>query len=328
MGQPEKSIKRLEFIDDIRGISIIVMILIHTNAYHLGNKIAFNTLEISQFAVAAFIFCSSYLFFQKDREFSIKLYWGYFTKRLNRLVLPYYGFLVGLLALMLFAEPRKINFKYLAGNLLLTGGSENNWLVLLFLELSLLMPLFALWRGKNKPLLILYTALASISSIIFLKFTPLPYFRPIMWLPWSLIVVYTMLFGKIRQNKILFWLLTLGFLAAFLITREGVLIPLGKSLRMYSNKYPPNLYHISYSLFCLNVLYVLSEKNVFAHMRTIIHFFSKYSYTIYFIHTLIIYVLAVILKLRFDWVGMFVVVIGLTTLVQLLVNWTSKKQVA
>ncbi len=318
MGEQKK--ERFLEIDDIRGISIIVMILIHTNAYHLGNRLAFNLLEWSQFAVVAFIFCSSFLYFQKDHTLGLFAYWDYFKKRVDRLVFPYYGFLAGLFILMLAGEPKKLGLNYLVQNLFLTGGSENNWLVLLFLQLSLLMPLFSSWFRKSKLIMIIYTALALISSVVFLKYTPLPWFRLIMWLPWSLVVIYTMLFAKIRQRKMLFWILTGLFFLIFIGTQTYVLVPLHKSLRMYSNKYPPNIYHIAYSLFCLNILWVMAEKNLFKPLRSVIHFFSRYSYTIYFIHTLLIYFFAVILKMKFDWIGFFVIIIALTSLIQLSIN--------
>lgn len=169
-------------------------------------------------------------------------------------------------------------------------------------------------------ILYLYVFVAVISSILFLKYTPHPLYRSIMWLPWSLIVIYTMYFEKIRKNTVLFWGLTVFFFIIFLVTRQFILIPLGHSLRMYNNKYPPNIYHLSYCLAGLNILFFLSQKGLFTKVRRYIHFLSKYSYEIYFLHILVIFVLTVFFHFKFNWVTFFVAVLGITSVVQWGIN--------
>ncbi|MBI4973665.1 acyltransferase [Candidatus Roizmanbacteria bacterium] len=313
--------KRLDFIDDIRGISIFAMIMIHTNVYFLQNNIAYTLIELSQFAVVAFIFCSSYLYYLKDKVETLPLFWQHFLKRLKRLIIPYYIFLAVYFLFTFLKEPQKLTPNYIFQNLTLTGGIDFSWLVILFIELTILMPFFSFLRRKYSIVLYMYIIVAVISSIIFLKYTPLPWYRFIMWLPWSLIIIYTMYFEKIRKNTFLFWGLTLGFFAIFLVTQQFVLVPLGHSLRMYDNKYPPNIYHLSYCLAGLNILYFLSQKGLFAVTRRFIHFLSRYSYEIFFIHILVIFVVTVFFHFPFNWVTFFLAVLGITSLVQVALNY-------
>lgn len=312
---------RLDFIDDIRGISIFATVLIHTNVYFLNNKIAYSLIELTQFAVVAFIFCSSYLYYLKDKVESLTLFLQHFFKRLKRLFVPYYIFLAAYFLFTFIKEPHKLTPNYIFQNLTLTGGIDFNWLVLLFIQLAILMPLFSYLRRRYVKILYLYVIVAVISSILFLKYTPHPLYRIIMWLPWSLVVIYTMYFERIRKSAVLFWGLTVLFFIIFLITRQFVLVPLGHSLRMYDNKYPPNIYHLSYCLAGLNVLYFLSQKGLFMITRRFIHFLSRYSYEIYFLHILVIFVLTVFFHFKFNWVTFFLAVLGITSVVQVILNY-------
>lgn len=311
---------RLDFIDDIRGISIFATILIHTNVYFLADKIAFSLIELSQFAVVAFIFCSSYLYYLKDRVESLSLFWQHLFKRLKRLIIPYYIFLAIYFLFTFIKQPHKLTPLYISQNLTLTGGIDFNWLVLLFIELAVLMPLFKILEKKYPKLLYVYVVVAFASSILFLKYSPHPLYRYIMWLPWSLVVIYTMYFDRLRKHPELFWGLTSIFFALFLISQQYVLVPLGHSLRMYDNKYPPNIYHLSYCLAGLNILFFLSQRGLFMRLRRFIHFLSRYSYEIFFLHILVIYVLTVFFHFKFNWVTFFLAVLGITSVVQLGIN--------
>ncbi|OGK62995.1 hypothetical protein A3K27_05475 [Candidatus Roizmanbacteria bacterium RIFOXYA1_FULL_37_12] len=302
------------------------MILIHTNTYFLKDRVAFTLLELSQFAVVAFIFCSSYLFYQKSNTVTLTEFWEYLKKRTYRLLMPYYVFLVGHFFLLLLNQPKKVTYTYLFQNLALTGGIEFNWLVLLFVQLTILMPWFGYLHKNHKTVLYIYTIVAIAFSFIFLKYTPLSYFRLIMWLPWSLVMIYTLFVDRIGQNKGMFLGITVLFFVSFMVSRQYLENSLHHTLRMYGNKYPPNIYHLAYSLFCVNILYVLSKSNIFSVIGSIVHFFSKYSYTIYFIHILVIYVLRAFIKVQFDWIGFFILTIGVTSTLQLGYNRLTSSQ--
>lgn len=282
--------KRLPEIDDIRGISIILMILIHTNAYFLSNSWAASTREISQYAVVAFLFCSAYLSLQKPYPASLTELWPYMIKRLKRLIIPFFIFFVTYVVFMNVAIGKHFSQKYIVESFLLTGGIDFNWLVLLFVQLMMITPLLQYLFAKKRKLFVLYSILAYVSSIVFLKFTPLPFYRSVMWLPWSLVIIYTFYFDRIWNDKKNFALVTLLLGLIFVGTQQFILLPLHHPLSMYNNKYPPNIYHIAYSLFIVNILYLSSQKKLFSSppVQGVIHFFSINSYSLFFIHILVI----------------------------------------
>jgi len=94
------------------------------------------------------------------------------------------------------------------------------------------------------------------------------------------------------------------------------------SLQMYDNKYPPNIYHLSYGIAFLVIFYLAAKKGLFsfAPIQKTIHFFSVNSYPIFFIHVLVIFVLTVFMKFHFTWISFFFVVTGITVVIQMILN--------
>lgn len=245
--------------------------------------------EISQFAVVAFLFCSAYLSLLKPYP-AVSEFIPYIAKRLKRLLIPFFAFFTIYILFSTVGLNKHLSQSYIVKSYTLTGGIDFNWLVLLFIQLMLVTPFIQFLNAKSKIGLYIYTFIAILSSIIFLKYTPLPFYRSIMWLPWSLVIVYALYFDRIWNNKKLFVWVTLLFGAIFLITQQYVLLPLHHSFSMYNNKYPPNLYHIAYSLFAVNIIYFLSQKKLFSSslVQRSIHFFSVNSYPLFFIHIIVI----------------------------------------
>lgn len=314
---------RFQEIDDIRGISMIVMILIHTNAYLLSDRLAYVTREISQFAVVAFLFCSTYLTLRRPYPASFSEFIPYLIKRLRRLLVPYYVFVIAYAVFMSLFANKTLSHSFLVENVLLTGGIDFNWLVLLFVQLTFITPLLQFLYDKHRSLFHLYAVGALVSSVYFLTHTPLPYFRLIMWLPWSLIIIYTLYFDRLWNSKKMFILITIVFGLIYIGTQQYVLIPAKHAISMYANKYPPNIYHIAYSLFALNILYGMSQVKVFSHkiIQAVIDFFSMYSYTIYFIHILVIEAVIRMMKVKtMHWFLFFALIAYATAIIQLAYN--------
>src|SRR5579864_4521172 len=144
--------ERFSEIDDMRGLAILAMVLIHTNAYFLSDKIAETLWNYSQFAVPVFLFCSSYIFFRNRPTHGVMLPFTYIKKRFMRLLIPYYIFAVIYILVSYFEEPAKITGQYILQSLFLVGGIDINWLILLFLFLTFLMPIFTYLEEKQKKL--------------------------------------------------------------------------------------------------------------------------------------------------------------------------------
>jgi len=317
----EQKQSRLMEIDVLRGTSIMLTIMIHTNAYFLSQRVALITLELSQFVVVFFIFCSAYLFFLKPLILTKEAFRQYVIKRIARLMGPYYIFLILYLIFSFLANSKNITPTYVLNNVFLIGGIEFNWLVLLFVELMLLLPLFSHFESKYPLVFYIYTFLSFVSSLVFLKYTPLPYFRLIMWLPWSLIPIFTLFFVKLRGRK---WFMTLTLVISSVLFAASQIFLLSSrhSLQMYSNKYPPNIYHLSYGVAFLILFFLAVKIGLFSYspVQKIIHFFSINSYPIYFIHVLVIYVLKAFMDFHFTWVSFFFVVAIITVAIQMVLN--------
>lgn len=164
--------KRYIQIDILRGIAILAMILTHTSYYFFSDKVAFFTWNWTQFAVPALIFCFSYIFYQKNiNSPSISL--SYFRKRIIRLLYPYYIFLIIFLALVFFITQKNFTTDYVIQSIFLTGGVSINWLVLLFIYMTIIFPFIAICFKRYRSIFIIY-ALLSIASTIIFTFYQLP----------------------------------------------------------------------------------------------------------------------------------------------------------
>jgi peptidoglycan/LPS O-acetylase OafA/YrhL len=135
-----------------------------------------------------------------------------------------------------------------------------------------------------------------------------------------------MYFEKLWKNKWIFLCTTLILGALFIGTQQWVLVPLHRSLSMYDNKYPPNIYHIAYSLFAVNIVYGLSRMKIFSAplVQGVVHFFSIYSYSLFFIHILVIEAVWKWVHPT-NWVLFFLLVIYGSALIQMMGNALSTK---
>lgn len=319
---PAKTYERIEEIDMLRGLSMIVMIFLHTAAYFLSIPLIFLLWDYGEFAVPIFIFCSSYLFFVKKYNISTwKDLLFYIKKRLSRLLVPYYLFAIVYIFLEILKEPSKITPVYIIQNILVTGGISINWLVLLFIFFTLLMPLIYYLFEHRKKLLYLYMLLSVISSFLLMLYRfPFDY-RFIMWLPWSLLIVFTLLVAK-NENKKWFFLSGFFFWLIVFFTLQYLQIFLHHSLTMYDNKYPPNLYHLSFGIISIIVLYCIAKRGVFSlpGIKKLFSFFSINSYSLFFIHWLVIYILTVFFHFKFNPISFFITVLFLSLIIQIIIN--------
>lgn len=301
---------------------MLAIIIIHATSYFLKDKIAFFVWDSLHWAVPVFLFCSFYLYYNKVKEFDKKTVIPYFKKRFNRLIIPYYVFLLAYFPLAYFLGKQKINLDIIIKNIFAIGGLDLNWLPLLFLYFSFLMPLLLILK-KKKACFNVWGFLAIVSSIVFI-FYKIDY-RLIMWLPWSLIIFFTIYFLQNREDQkklnILAVLSLLIYGLAYLLEAK-----IGHTLTHYANKYPPTIYQLSYGVFWTILLYQLSKKNIFRFFNfdKFLNFFSINSYELFFIHILVIFVFSW-LKIRFfHWTIFFAVIMFLSIMIQLMINKMKK----
>jgi len=309
-------------IDNLRGLSMILMIVIHATAYFLKDKVAYFLWDTLEFVVPVFIFCSVYLFFKKNILINRNNFFPYLKKRISRLLIPYYIFLCSFFLSMIFIGHKIPSLPYVFQNIFLYGGLDLNWLPLLFIYITLLNPLVSYLKNK-KFLFYLFFILSLASSVMFIFVKANS--RGIMWLSWALLIFFTVYFvDNQKNNKKIFFVFIISLLIFGLTYYFESLI--GHTLNHYTNKYPPTIYHISYGVFWTILLYRLSEMNLFKILKveSVLNFFSNYSYEIFFIHNLILYLFGWMNIQFHNWIIFFMVITVLTVCFQLILNSVRK----
>ena len=320
--------RRNNNIDYLRGLSIFIMVFLHASSYYLNTNLVRVLWDYGHFAVAVFIFCSAYVFFIKKFEFNLKYILAYIKKRVFRLIVPYYIFLFFHI-LLLFIGKSKISFSYVVKSITLTGGIDLSWLVLLFVELIPIMILVKYLVEKRKGLFYLYTTISLVSALVFIFFKPPIDFRFIMWLPWSSVICFTWFLYFFEKKSWFYYMTSIFFLSSFILLRTMLDIT-NSSLVLIKNKYPPNLYLISYGLLLITILYFLAKKGAFSvfSIKKFLNFLSTNSYSIFFIHVLVIYAIRRFIgSSNFNWIGFFIVVFITTIIIQHLLNVLRKENI-
>lgn len=284
-------------IDFLRAISIIGMITIHVLVFNITSDLTRAIWNYLHFVVAAFIFCSGYVLLKYQTSlntFAQTIAW--YKKRAPRLLIPYYAYFFIHFGLALFFPTFfsgigiKTNYEYFLRGLVLFSDSALSWLPLLFTELMLLLPL--LFYLNRKRLLKYYILLPLIiASLIPLRIIDIDY-RLIMWLPWSILTVIAFYFSHKEKTKIfILRYLAFGstagiiFLISFFIWKKFNL-----STSLFDNEYPPNIFHLSYGIVLTMFTLALTNIKITENklVKPIYSFFSLNSYTLFFVHYVIL----------------------------------------
>lgn len=309
---------------------MINVVFLHAVSYFLSNKTVFYLWDYIRFEVPVFIFCSAYLVFNKEL-FSDKPVTpfapGSILKRIKRLYIPYLIFLVIYSVLVWLFEPDRITVEYIWRNVTLWGGIDINWLIVLFIQFAVLFPFLSYWFRTNRILFWSYAALA-ISSAVCLFFFKFPYhWKYIMWLPWSVMGLVTIFFLVNREKPRR--IAILGVVAAIIAALSFVLQYLRNgSITIYDNKYPPDMLFLSYGIAGLCLLYWVAQHRWFLQGPLLngLTFMSTNSYSIYFIHYLVLYVFNQFeVQKQLSWYLYFIVIFATTIAVQLSANWLSRR---
>ncbi len=316
--------KRYFEIDALRGLAILAMILIHTNAYFLNNNVASWLWNFNEWAVPVFIFCSAYVYFKRSSSIkNLGDFFAYVRKRFIRLLRPYYLFAAIYLLISLLKDQKSLSADFIIPTLTVSGGTlDINWLILLFLTFAFLMPAIRFLADKKKGWFYGFFLLAFLSSLVFVFCSFPANYRLIMWLPWSLLIFLSWLLIK-NENSDRFLIggaaISLGLYFIFRQIKNYF----HQSLIQYYNKYPPNFYHLIYGVLFVFLLYFLAKKGVFNFkpVKILLMFLSRYSYPLYFVHYLVIYVLTVIWQRHFSgWISFFLWVFISSLVIQAAVN--------
>lgn len=291
------SLKRVYYIDFLKAIAIIFLIIIHVLSNHLDNKQIFFIWNYLHFVVVIFVFSSGYLFALslKNNFKNFKDLFIWLKKRVVRLVFPYYLFLSLHYLLWIFFPQYfygyglKKNTDFIFASIFLVGGVDYNWFVLLFVFFTILSPLIAISLRKKIIFLIIFLLSLTISLLFsFYKF-PYSYFKWVMVWSWLFIfylgIIEYFLEEKLNKKQLIFMDLTFIFIwivIFYIFTKNK------SPLVFTENKYPPNLILFSYGLIVNFFIIAFSRLYQWQNflIKNIINFLSRNSYNLFFIHYL------------------------------------------
>ncbi len=313
---------RNQSIDILRGIATIAMILIHTSYYFIGgDKLALFVWNWSQFAVPMFVFCAGYVFFIKDKINSLKDYIIYLKKRLPRLLFPYWIFMVCFFPIIWFTS-HSLNLNYIIQSIFVLGGIDIDWLVLLMIELAIIFPFIRYLQNRHTGLFKIYLLLNILFAFI-IFYSPFNFnYKYDMWFFWGLSGLSSMLVMPLINVKIKRFFFITSLLIFIFLFLQGTISR--HDLSFINNKYPPNLYIISYGIVSCLSLYYLAQKGLFNYILKPLSFISKHSYSIYFIHySFLIFFASFLTKFHTTWYIFFIVIFALTLIVQ----WTYSNRI-
>jgi len=283
-------------IDILRSWSILIVMLTHALVPFLGNPSISTLWNYLHFSVVAFVFCSGFgtiaSFMRNTAKNGSAFQW--ILQRFFRLYIPFalYILVYWILTYLFPHVFRGQDFiptpAFIMSSFSLTGGASMAWLPILFLELTILTPLYAVLLQNKKRLPIVFGGLLGISLLT--VFFPLPASssRITAWMFWGLIYLAggasTMLLSDpVRMKKIMrivagtFILL---HLVLFYYLRTSHL-----STTLTSHKYPPDLFYFSYGI-GINalILFFLTLFPTPLKIMSMVRFLARNSYSLLFIH--------------------------------------------
>jgi peptidoglycan/LPS O-acetylase OafA/YrhL len=297
-------------IDFLRGTAVILMIIIHVTAYYLSDKTTKLIWDYTHFAVPLFVFCAAYVYFIKSEQ---PFTFTAILKRVKRLIVPYYLFIGVFFLASFLIKNDPFDQAKLTQNLLLMGNRDLNWLVVLFLTFILLFPLIK-YLERWKPILWLAAIMSFLSTLYLLIYDPHLHFRTYMWVPWSSIVFIAYFFAQVKKK--IYFMAFLSLYAFLLFLDSRFYLFASEQTHVFTeNKYPPDLYYLSYGMWLMGIIYILHTKLRIGGtwLQQIFDFFSKHSYEIFFIH--FFYLLMLLDQIPYKqigWIGMTAIVTILT----------------
>lgn len=302
---------RNETIDCLRFVGLSLIILAHVNPPY----VLFN---LRCFDVPMMLFVSGMAYSNHKIDFSA----SFFIRRLLRLIVPVYLFLVFYFLLMLGLKYWFFDFgitkQQIVGSFLLRGGIGYVWIIRVFLLVGLLTPILMAKERvvRNDVMLWAFLVGASILMTIAVRmgwgmnnifvrdyvYYAIGYSIPFVA---GLRILYMNLKRFVR-----FFLLIATFMALLCCLQ---IYGGGNLLSINAQKYPPQSYFLFYGLFMSFVCYAFSDLSTFSkRMPTICRFIGMNTIWIYLYHIPLVQITGVLLLpwwLRYIFVYLFAVVI-------------------
>ncbi|NTS78282.1 acyltransferase [Catenovulum sp. SM1970] len=247
-------------IDALRFIGLAMIILAHISPpYWL--------FQLRNFDVPLMLIVSGLAFAltYKPAE-SIITYW---KKRLTRLVLPVWFFLLGYFVVNYFVSEKDYSLRVIASSFLLIQGIGHVWVIRVFILVALIAPWIFKFNQRcsdNKKYLLAVTSIFAIFECI--RWFTIDYIDsgPLYFI--SLITHYMVPYGLMFSiglalsqfsRELLVKLATMS-IAAFICMVAGLYLWHGQFIPTQMFQYPPSIYYLLYSIIISLVLWLNIEK--------------------------------------------------------------------
>lgn len=225
---------------------------------------------------------------------------SFYKKRLSKLVFPAWIFLTFYFAAvyifcMLVDKPFFYSKHTLLSSYFFTDGIGYVWILKIYITLALITP-FALKIAKSNQTnsAYFYPIILAYGGYEFLVFWGRIYFPELSAaalpvIAYSLLFMYGLKMNKLTMKQ----LLSVSFvsLAIFLSFVAYNFYSTGEFVQTQEYKYPPSLYYLSYSLFWINIVYILCKKVLHNWIpNAFSEWFSSNSLWVYLWHIMAIFI--------------------------------------
>lgn len=277
-------------VDTLRAVAILSILLAHSGVkYFIFNLRSFDV------PLMAFCLGISYYYSSKDTS-----YFNYIKKRIKRLLLPTFLFLIILFDLFYIVDflldiPYQFNFNYIIHSFYMDTSYGYGWIMRTFFLICLIIPFFYKLGekvSKVQSMILIFFFLVVIQYFLIRLGSFIPkdnqyYYEQILLIPFGYcpIVFLGILAKKINVKS--------GIKISFIMFFSLII-----SLYVYgfsgfnTFKYPPEAPYIFYGTMCSIVLWLLTQLFEFRNPKVInsIVFLSKNSQKIYFVHVFYIFI--------------------------------------
>lgn len=322
---------RIIFIDYLKVIGLLCIILAHISTDA-------NILQIRNFDVPLMVIISGYLAVEsfkralkKEKPF-LRYYW----KRISRLLIPTWIFLIVFFVVMTLFPVNGLypyDNNFIINSFLLLDGISYVWIIRIFLICAFITPViyyFDKIENNYIQFLILLLIYILYEITIFLKINEMNIvfeFILAYVIPYGIIYLLGMISTKTKPKTDA--IISIICLIAFIVSGYLIYLSTGIFQPTQLMKYPPTIYYISYALFVSFMLLSIFKRIDFKPNR-IIEFCSKSSLWIYLWHILFLTIIPLIFG-EIDWILKYVIVlvcaVGVTYIQNKILDLLEKKNI-
>ncbi len=285
-----KPSKRIGYLDLLKAICIVGIMITHVSPPTMVLMIR-TFIPVLLVTISAFMGGVSYKkhYNVKQKTEFFKDYMSYFISRFKRLVIPAW-ILIIVYFIYQFLIGNTFGLKYyIASFMLTTYGMSYVWIVLVFLYVALLVPIFCRYETQKKSMLAVVATLYIIYEVMYFlgigtesKLLNSSFFYIV---PYGLIAFIGINYNEYSDSAKKKIIGVSGFI--FLILFVVYWIKMGSIQDVQIAKYPPRVYYLSCGLFISYALMYFCERHYFKiYDSRVIRFLSVNMFELYLCHVM------------------------------------------